>query len=91
MSKTTTTQFDLNSFIKGQMEKDFREVNATEIDSVKGAIKQVLTNTGKSIIQGAILASNIGKVANNMLLEEVWDSQENLYKKMSERTSAKGE
>ena len=91
MSKNTTTQFDLNSFIKSQMEKDFKEVNSNEIDSVKGAVKQVLTNTGKSIIQGAILASNLGKVANNMLLEEVWDSQENLYKRMLERTSAKGE
>ena len=90
MSKTTT-QFDLNSFIKGQMEKDFREVNATEVDTVKGAIKQVLTHMGKGVIQGAILASNIGKVANNALLEEVWDSQENLYKRMLERTSAKGE
>ena len=90
-TKTTTTQFDLNSFIKEQMVKDFREVNDTEVDTVKGAVKQVLTNTGKSIIQGAILASNIGKVANNMLLEEVWDSQENLYKRMLERTSAKGE
>ena len=91
MATKTTTQFDLNSFIKGQMEKDFKEVNSNEIDSVKGAVKQVLTNTGKSIIQGAILASNLGKVANNMLLEEVWDSQENLYKRMLERTSAKGE
>ena len=91
MATKTNAQFDLNSFIKGQMEKDFREVNSNEIDSVKGAVKQVLTNTGKSIIQGAILASNIGKVANNMLLEEVWDSQENLYKRMLERTSAKGE
>ena len=91
MATKTTTAFDLNSFIKSQMEKDFREVNSNEIDSVKGAVKQVLTNTGKSIIQGAILASNIGKVANNMLLEEVWDSQENLYKRMLERTSAKGE
>ena len=91
MSKTTTqTQFDLNAFIKGQMEKDFREVNDTEVDTVKGAIKKVLTNTGKSIIQGAILASNLGKVANNALLEEVWDSQENLYKRMLERAS-KGE
>ena len=87
MSETTTTQFDLNAFIKGQMEKDFREVNDTEVDTVKGAIKKVLTNTGKSIIQGAILASNLGKVANNALLEEVWDSQENLYKRMLERTS----
>ena len=91
MSKTTTSTFDLNAFIKGQMEKDFREVNDTEVDTVKGAIKQVLTNTGKSIIQGAILASNLGKVANNALLEEVWDSQENLYKRMLERTSSKGE
>ena len=90
MSKTTT-QFDLNSFIKGQMEKGFVEVNATEVDTVKGATKQVLTHMGKGIIQGAILVSNIGKVANNMLLEEVWDSQENLYKRILERTSAKGE
>ena len=90
MSKTTTTQFDLNAFIKGQMEKDFREVNDTEVDTVKGAIKKVLTNTGKSIIQGAILASNLGKVANNALLEEVWDSRENLYKRMLEKAS-KGE
>ena len=81
MSKTTT-QFDLNSFIRSQMEKDFIEVNSNEVDSVKGAVKQVITNTGKSIVQGAILASNLGKVANNMLLEEVWDSQDNLYKRM---------
>ena len=91
MSKTTTTQFDLNSFIKSQMEKDFREVNDNEVDSVKGAVKKVLTHTGKSFIQGAILVGNLGKVANNALLEEVWDSQENLYKRMLERTSAKGE
>lgn len=90
MSKTTT-QFDLNAFIKSQMEKDFKEVNDNQIDSVKGAIKQVLTNSGKSIIQGAILASNLGKVANNMLLEEVWDSQENLYRRMLERTASRGE
>ena len=90
MSKNTT-QFDINAFIKCQMEKDFREINDTEVDTVKGAVKQVLTNTGKSIIQGAILASNLGKVANNMLLEEVWDSQENLYKRMLEKASAKGE
>ena len=91
MSKTTTSTFDLNAFIKGQMEKDFREVNSNEVDSVKGTAKKVLTYTGKSIIQGAILASNLGKVANNALLEEVWDSQENLYKRMLERTSSKGE
>ena len=91
MSNKTTTQFDLNNFIKSQMEKDFREVNDNQVDSVKGAIKQVLTNTGKSIIQGAILASNLGKVANNALLEEVWDSQVNLYKRMLEKASAKGE
>ena len=91
MSKTTTqAQFDLNAFIKGQMEKDFKEVNDTEVDTVKGTIKKVLTHTGKSFVQGAILVSNIGKVANNALLEEVWDSQENLYKKMLERAS-KGE
>ena len=86
MSKTTT-QFDLNSFIKSQMEKDFREVNDNEVDSVKGAVKKVLTHTGKSIIQGAILVGNLGKVANNALLEEVWDSQESLYKRMLERAS----
>ena len=90
MSNKTTTQFDLNAFIKGQMEKDFREVNDTEVNSVKGAVKQVITNVGKGIIQGAILTSNLGKVANNMLLEEVWDSQENLYKRMLERTSEGG-
>ena len=87
MATKTTTQFDLNSFIKGQMEKDFREVNSDEVDTVKGTIKKVLTHTGKSFVQGAILVSNIGKVANNALLEEVWDSQENLYKRMLERAS----
>ena len=88
MSKTTTqTQFDLNAFIKGQMEKDFREVTDTEVDTVKGAIKKVITHMGKGVIQGSILVSNIGKVANNALLEEVWDSQENLYKRMLEKAS----
>ena len=49
MSKTTTqTQFDLNAFIKGQMEKDFREVNDTEVDTVKGAIKKVITQIGRA-------------------------------------------
>ena len=87
MATKTNTQFDLNTFIKGQMEKDFREVNSNEIDSVKGAIKKVITHMGKGVIQGSILVSNIGKVANNALLEEVWDSQENLYKRMLEKAS----
>ena len=91
MSKTTTSTFDLNAFIKGQMEKDFREVNDNEVDSVKGAVKKVLTHMGKGVIQGSILVSNIGKVANNALLEEVWDSQENLYKRMLEKVSERGE
>ena len=90
MSNKTTTQFDLNSFIKGQMEKDFVEVNATEVDTVKGAIKQVLTHMGKGVIQGAIALKNGGIMINNALLEEVWDSRENLYKRMLERAS-KGE
>ena len=91
MSKTTTqAQFDLNAFIKEQMVKDVQDINVAET-TVKGTIKKVLTHTGKSFVQGAILVSNIGKVANNALLEEVWDSQENLYKRMLERTSAKGE
>ena len=90
MSNKTTTAFDLNSFIKSQMEKDFREVNDTEVDTVKGAVKKVITHIGKGFIQGSIIVSNIGKVANNALLEEVWDSQENLYKRMLEKAS-KGE
>ena len=90
MSNKTTTAFDLNSFIKSQMEKDFREVNDTEVDTVKGAVKKVITHMGKGFIQGSILVSNIGKVANNALLEEVWDSQENLYKRMLEKASEGG-
>ena len=87
MSKNTTTQFDLNSFIKSQMEKDFREVNDTEVDTVKGAVKKVLTHSGGAVIHGAIALKNSGVMINNALLEEVLDSRKNLYKKMLERAS----
>ena len=85
----TTTQFDLD-FIKDLVVKDFREVNDTEVDTVKGAVKKVLTHSGGAVIQGAIALKNSGVIINNALLEEVWDSRENLYKRMLERTSEGG-
>ena len=88
MSKTTT-QFDLNSFIKEQMLQDVKDINVAE-STVKGTIKKVLTHSGSAIVQGAIALKNGGIMVNNALLEEVWDSRENLYKRMLERAS-KGE
>ena len=90
MSKTTTsTQFDLNAFIKEQMVKDVQDINVAET-TVKGTIKKVLTHSGGAIVQGAIALKNGGIVVNNALLEEVWDSRENLYKKMLEKVSEGG-
>ena len=86
MSKTTTTQFDLNAFIKEQMVKDVQDINMVET-TVKGTIKKVLTHSGGAVIQGAIALKNGGIMINNALLEEVWDSRENLYKRMLERAS----
>ena len=87
MSKTTTqTQFDLNAFIKDQMVKDVQDINVAE-STVKGTVKKVLTHTGGAIVQGAIALKNGGIMVNNALLEEVWDSRENLYKRMLERAS----
>ena len=83
MSKTTTqTQFDLNAFvfIEEQMVKDVQDIT----------VKKVLTHSGGAVIQGAIALKNGGIMINNALLEEVWDSRENLYKRMLERAS-KGE
>ena len=89
MSNKTTTQFDLNSFIKEQMLQDVKDINVAE-STVKGTIKKVLTHSGGAIVQGAIALKNGGIMVNNALLEEVWDSRENLYKRMLERAS-KGE
>ena len=86
MSKTTTSTFDLNEFIKSQMMKDVQDINVQET-TVKGTIKKVLTHTGGAVIQGAIALKNGGIMVNNALLEEVWDSRENLYKRMLERAS----
>ena len=88
MSKTTT-QFDLNSFIKEQMLQDVKDINVAE-STVKGTIKKVLTHSGGAIVQGAIALKNGGIMVNNALLEEVWDSRENLYKRMLERASEGG-
>ena len=85
-TKTTTTQFDLNAFIKEQMVQDVKNINVKET-TVKGTVKKVLTHTGGAIVQGALMLENGGIMANNALLEEVWDSRENLYKRMLERAS----
>ena len=90
MATKTTTQFDLTSFIKEQMAQDVKNINVKET-TVKGTVKKVLTHAGGAFVQGAIMVENGGIMINNALLEEVWDSQENLYKRMLERTSAKGE
>ena len=89
MSNKTTTAFDLESFIKSQMMKDVRDINVSE-DTLKGTIKKVLTNSGGALIQGSIALKNGGIMINNALLEEVWDSRENLYKRMLERASGGG-
>ena len=89
MATKTTTQFDLNSFIKEQMLQDVKDINVAE-STVKGTIKKVLTHSGGAIVQGAIALKNGGIMVNNALLEEVWDSRENLYKRMLERASEGG-
>ena len=86
MATKTTTQFDLNAFIKEQMLQDVKDINVAET-TVKGTIKRVLTHTGGAVVQGAIALKNGGIMVNNALLEEVWDSRENLYKRMLERAS----
>ena len=89
MATKTTTQFDISSFIKEQMAQDVKNINVKET-TVKGTVKKVLTHAGGAFVQGAIMVENGGIMINNALLEEVWDSRENLYKKMLERAS-KGE
>ena len=86
---TTSTEFDLNAFIKQQMVKDVQDINMVET-TVKGTVKKVLTHSGGAVIQTAIALKNSGIIVNNALLEEVWDSRRNLYKRILE-TSAKGE
>ena len=88
MSKTTT-QFDLNAFIKDQMVKDVQDINVAET-TVKGTIKKVLTHSGGAVIQGAIALKNGGIMVNDALLAAVCASRENHYKRMLEKAS-KGE
>ena len=77
-------QFDLNEFKKEQMLKDFNKLNVNPI-GVKETVKEVIANAGSAIIQASILATNSIRIANNLVLEEVWDSQEELISKMSNR------
>ena len=90
MATKTTTQFDLTSFIKEQMAQDVKNINVKET-TVKGTVKKVLTHAGGAFVQGVLMVENGGIMINNALLEEVWDSRENLYKKMLERASKGGE
>ena len=85
----TTTQFDIESFIKEQMAQDVKNINVKET-TVKGTVKKALTHMGGAVIQGSIAFENGGIMINNALLEEVWNSRENLYKKMLERASEGG-
>ena len=77
-------QFDLNEFKKEQMLKDFNKLNVNPI-GVKETVKDVISNAGSAVIQASILATNSIRIANNLVLEEVWDSQEELISKMSNR------
>ena len=77
-------QFDLNEFKKEQMLKDFNKLNVNPT-GVKETVKEVIANAGSAIIQASILATNSIRIANNLVLEEVWDSQQELISKMSNR------
>ena len=77
-------QFDLNEFKKEQMLKDFNKLNVNPT-GVKETVKEVISNAGSAIIQASILATNSIRIANNLILEEVWDSQQELISKMSNR------
>ena len=77
-------QFDLNQFKKEQMIKDFNKLNVNPV-GVKETVKEVISNAGSAIIQASILATNSIRIANNLVLEEVWDSQEELIRKISNR------
>ena len=77
-------QFDLNQFRKEQMLKDFNKLNVNPT-GVKETVKEVISNAGSAIIQASILATNSIRIANNLVLEEVWDSQQELISKMSNR------
>ena len=76
--------FDLNEFKKEQMLKDFNKLNVNPI-GVKETVKEVIANAGSAVIQASILATNSIRIANNLVLEEVWDSQEELIRKISNR------
>ena len=77
-------QFDLNEFKKEQMLKDFNKLNVNPT-GVKETVKEVIANAGCAVIQASILATNSIRIANNLVLDEVWDSQEALISKMSNR------
>ena len=77
-------QFNLQDFTKDQMIKDFNKLNVNPT-GVKETIKEVIANAGRAVIQASILATNSIRIANNLVLEEVWDSQEELINKMSNR------
>ena len=77
-------QFDLNEFKKEQMLKDFNKLNVNPT-GVKETVKEVIANAGSAVIQASILATNSIRIANNLVLEEVWDSQQELISKMSNR------
>ena len=77
-------QFNLQDFTKEQMVRDFNKLNVNPV-GVKETIKEVIANAGSAVIQASILATNSIRIANNLVLEEVWDSQEELIAKMSNR------
>ena len=76
--------FNLQDFTKEQMVRDFNKLNVNPV-GVKETIKEVIANAGSAVIQASILATNSIRIANNLVLEEVWDSQEELIAKMSNR------
>ena len=61
------------------------DANGELFAGVKETIKEVIANAGSAVIQASILATNSIRIANNLVLEEVWGSQEELISKMSNR------
>ena len=89
MSKTTTsTQFDLNAFIKEQMVKDVERLNYKP-EGFRGTIRAAASSIGEVIVAGSTTIVNSAHMLNTLIIKEKWALNDDLMAELESRLEKK--
>ena len=88
MATKTTTQFDLNAFIKEQMVKDVERLNYKP-EGFRGTIKAAASSIGEVIVAGSTTIANSAHMLNTVIIKEKWALNDDLMDELVARLERK--